>query len=287
MRLGIVGMLPGDFRTHTDEHFDAIAQLNFTGAGFHFPGHLSNEITAQDIAACLARFEKHHIDLAQFAITYPECLFDPDQGIRHTVIEKIKKGIQIAADLNATYCLIRPGSLNPAGSWTPHKENHTPDAWKRLIDTLQHITPTLEQHGVIAIMETHLISILRNPEICREMVDEVGSPNLQLVMDYVNHFETLQQVYHNTERLDHIFDQMGDYSPVMHIKDIAIGKGLVLHINEAIPGMGELDLVHCFQHFQNIFPNNYGLIEHLPIEHIPQANTNTRAIANQAGIPII
>ena len=49
MRLGIVGMLPGDFRTHTDKHFEAIAQSGFTGAGFHFPGHLTGEIRLSDI----------------------------------------------------------------------------------------------------------------------------------------------------------------------------------------------------------------------------------------------
>jgi sugar phosphate isomerase/epimerase len=286
MRLGIVGMLPGDFRTHTPEHFEAISQLEFTGAGFHFPGHLSDDITPADVQQCISRFEKHNIDLVQFAITYPECLFHPDASIRQTVIDKIKKGTQIAADLSAHYCLIRPGSLNPSGSWTPHKDNHTPEAWHQLIDTLQHIMPTLEKQGVIAIMETHQVSILRNPEACIQMVKEVNSPNLKLVMDYVNHFETLQQVYHSQERLNHIFDTMGAEAPVLHIKDIALGKGLVLHINEAIPGTGELDLVHCFQKFENQFPNAYGLIEHLPIEHIPQANANTRQIATQAGVPI-
>lgn len=286
MRLGIVGMLPGDFRTHTDEHFEAISKLGFTGAGFHFPGHLCEEINPADIQQCITRFSNHSIDLVQFAITYPECLFHPEPATRQTVIEKIKKGTQIAADLSAQYCLIRPGSLNPAGSWTPHRNNHTPQAWHQLIETLQQVTPTLEKHGVTAIMETHLVSILRNPEACHQMIETLNSPNLRLVMDYVNHFETLQQVYHSQARLDHIFNVMGPDSPILHIKDIALGKGLVLHIEETIPNKGELDLEYCFQKFQNQFPNAYGLIEHLPIDKIPEATTNTRTIAARAGVPI-
>jgi sugar phosphate isomerase/epimerase len=287
MRLGIVGMLPGDFRTHTDEHLEAISKLGFTGAGFHFPGHLSGEITPSDIQHCISRFSRHNIDLVQFAITYPECLFHPDQAIRETVIDKIKRGTQVASDLSAPYCLIRPGSLNPSGSWTPHRDNHTPEAWHQLIETLQHITPTLEQLGVVAVMETHLVSILRNPESCRQMVETLGSSHMRLVMDYVNHFETLQHVYNSQERLDHIFTEMGAYAPVLHIKDISLGKGLVLHIEETVPDNGELDLVHCFQQFQNLYPDAYGLIEHLPVDQIPEANTNTRAIAAQAGVPIV
>ncbi len=52
MRLGIVGMLPGDFRTHGDSHFEAIQELGFTGAGFHFPGEKASEISASDIDTC-------------------------------------------------------------------------------------------------------------------------------------------------------------------------------------------------------------------------------------------
>ena len=144
--------------------------------------------------------------------------------------------------------------------------------------------PALEKNGVMAVMETHLVSILRNPEACREMVNTIGSPNLRLVMDYVNHFETLQHVYNNRERLDHIFKEMGPYAPVLHIKDIAIGKGLVLHIEETLPGNGELDLAYCFQKFQGVYPDGYGLIEHLPLERIPEATKNTRAIASRVGV---
>ena len=286
MRLGVVGLLPRDFRTLESSHLQTIQDLGFTGGAFHFPAELCEEITTADTDRCRARFAEHNLDLAQFSITYPECLFDPDPEIRNAIIRKIKKGAEIAAGLSAQAFLLRPGSRNPAGSWTPHRDNHTPEAWDRLIETLREIAPTLEQHGVTVVMETHLVSILKNPETCRKMVESVGSPNLRLVMDYVNHFETLSQVYDSTDRLDHIFSEMGVYSPVMHIKDISIGKGLVIHLDETVPGNGELDLAHCFQHFQNHHPNNYGLIEHLKPDLIPEAAANTRAIATRAGVPI-
>ena len=286
MRLGVVGLLPRDFRTLQSPHLQTIQNLGFTGGAFHFPAELCEEITTADTDRCRTLFAEHNLDLAQFSITYPECLFDPDPEIRNAIIRKIKKGAEIAAGLSAQTYLLRPGSRNPAGSWTPHRHNHTQDAWDRLIETLRNITPTLEQHGVTVVMETHLVSILKNPETCRKMVENVGSSNLRLVMDYVNHFETLSQVYASTDRLDHIFFEMGTYSPVMHIKDISIGKGLVIHLDETVPGNGELDLAHCFRHFQNHHPNNYGLIEHLKPDLIPEAASNTRAIATRAGVQI-
>jgi sugar phosphate isomerase/epimerase len=287
MRLGVVGLLPRDFRTLESSHLQTVREMGFTGGAFHLPGELCSEITPSDTERCRTLFSDHNLDLVQFSITYAECLFDPDPEIRKVAIDKIEKGAEIAAGLSAHHYLLRPGSLNPAGSWTPHRDNHTPEAWDRLIETLKEIAPTLEQHNVTVVMETHLVSILKNPEMCQKMVENVGSPNLRLVLDYVNHFETLTQVYASAARFDHIFSTMGSYSPVMHIKDITIGKGLVIHLNETVPGNGELDLAHCFQCFQNIFPDRYGLIEHLKPDLIPEATSNTRAIASQADVPIV
>ena len=286
MKLGIVGMLPGDFRTHEPSHLKAITDLGFTGAGFHFPGDEAGSITPDDIDRSRALFSDANLDLSQMAVTYKECLFDPDPVPRKSAIKKIVDTAAIAAALSAQHFLIRPGSRNPAGSWTPHRENHTAVSWSLFVETLSEVAEGLESHSVIAVMESHLVSILKNPEACVRMVDEVGSPNLRIVMDYVNHFESLDQVYASKARLDHIFDVMGALSPVMHIKDISLGPGLVLHIEEAIPGTGELDLAHCFNCFQTLFPDGYGLIEHLKPDLIPEATRNTRSIAEAAGIPI-
>lgn len=38
MRLGVCGMLPGDFRNITHRHLDAIRALGLTGAAFHGAG---------------------------------------------------------------------------------------------------------------------------------------------------------------------------------------------------------------------------------------------------------
>ena len=63
-------------------------------------------------------------------------------------------------------------------------------------------------------------------------------------------------------------------------------NGLVLHINEEMPGEGELDLAHALRRFDGFYPDGYGLIEHLPMEKIPAANTNVRRIAAENGIDI-
>src|SRR5215212_10403245 len=139
MRLGVVDMLPKDFRTCTPAQIQAITALGFTGFGCHLDGALAFEITAADCAAFKALYSSAELDLAQFSLTYSECLFSPEPSVRDQVIRKIARGIALADQLGAQALLIRPGSLNPAGPWTPARENHSPESLERLIDTLRPI----------------------------------------------------------------------------------------------------------------------------------------------------
>ena len=135
-------------------------------------------------------------------------------------------------------------------------------------------------------METHALSILDLPVKCRRIIEAVGSPNLRLILDAVNHFQSMHQVYHSSEWVNHIFDELGLLAPLAHIKDLKVSNGLVLHIDQTVPGEGELDSALVLQRFNALHPDGYGLIEHLRVEHIPQAVANVRRTAAEAGVAI-
>ncbi|MEZ4679596.1 MAG: sugar phosphate isomerase/epimerase family protein [Caldilineaceae bacterium] len=286
MRLGIVGMLPGDFRTFTKDQLAAIRTLTFTGFGFHLNGDDIFDITPADCRRYHQLMAGEELDLAQFAITYNECLFHPDRAIRDRAIVKINRGTELAAQLGAQAFLLRPGGLNPAGPWTPHRDNHRPENTALLVDTLKPIAQKAKHEGVLLALETHAVSVMDPPEKCRAIIEAVGSDNLRLIMDPVNHFQCLQQVYQSTDWVNHIFDVMGEIAPLAHLKDLKVSNGLVLHIDQEIPGEGELDLALVLQRFDALYPNGYGLIEHLRLAQIPQAVANIRRLAAEIGVAI-
>ena len=285
MRLGVVGLC-GDFRTLTSDEIANIKALEFTGLSFHFRSAEVPSVPPDACSRCVQMLEDAHLDLVQFGITYEECLFHPDAAVRAAAIASVQRGMAIATSLNAHHYLFRPGSLNPDGAWTSHRDNHLPESMERLIDTLKPIAEHAEQHELTLVMETHAVSIMGSPEICREVVERVGSERLRIVMDFVNHFQTLLQVYNSAERINHIFEVMGPVAPMAHIKDISVQNGLVLHLNEEVPGEGELEIGVALKRFDELYPNGYGLIEHLPAEKIPTANGNVRRIAAENGVRI-
>ena len=285
MRLGIVGLC-GDFRTLTSEQIENIKALEFTGLSFHFPSAEIPSVPPEACTRCVEMLETAELDLVQFGITYNECLFHRDAAVREAAIESVQRGMATATALNARHYLFRPGSLNPDGAWTSHRDNYLPESMERLIETLKPIAEHAEQHELTLVMETHAVSIMDSPETCRDIVEQVGSERLRIVMDFVNHFQTLRQVYDSEERLNHIFDVMGPVAPMAHIKDISVQNGLVLHLSEEVPGEGELNLGVALKRFEALYPDGYGLIEHLPTEKIPLANTNVRRIATENGVNI-
>jgi sugar phosphate isomerase/epimerase len=286
MRIGIVGMLPGDFRTFAPDQMQAIRELGFTGFGFHLDGDDVFAITSEECGGYRRFMSGQNLDLAQFAITYGECLFDPAAAVRRAVSAKIERGIEIAAQLQAQALLLRPGSVNPEGPWSPHRDNHLPEHVDQLIETLRPLTKKAETEGVTLAMETHAVSIMDPPEKCRAIVEAVGSERLRLIMDAVNHFQCLQQVYHSSDWVNHIFDEMGPIAPLAHIKDLKVSNGLVLHIDQEVPGEGELDLALVLKRFEALHPDGYGLIEHLRVDQIPTAVANVRRIAAEIGVRI-
>ena len=285
MRLGVVGMC-SDFRTLNQKEIEAIQKLRFTGVSYHFASANIPNVSPEECTRCRFLLEKAGLELVQFGITYTACLFDSRASVREEAIAAVNCGMPVARELGAHFYLFRPGSLNPDGAWTSHKDNHLPESMERLIETLKPIAENAEREEITLVMETHAISIMDSPETCRAVVEKVGSERLRIVMDFVNHFQTLRQVYQSEARLNHIFDVMGPIAPMAHIKDIRVENGLVLHLNEEVPGEGELALSVALKRFDALHPDGYGLIEHLPMEKIPLANTNVRKIAAKNGVKI-
>ncbi len=285
MRLGVVGMC-SDFRTLNQQEIEAIQELKFTGISYHFASSNIPLVSPDEITQCRHLLDKAQLDLVQFGITYGECLFDPRPSVRKAAVKSVNCGMSVAKKLGAFHYLFRPGSLNPDGAWTSHRDNHLPESMERLIETLKPIAENAEREALTLVMETHAVSIMDSPETCKEVVEKVGSNRLRIVMDFVNHFQSLHQVYESEARLNHIFDTMGPIAPMAHIKDIRVENGLVLHLNEEVPGEGELEIAVALKRFDALHPDGYGLIEHLPLEKIPLANANVRKIAAENGVNI-
>ncbi len=143
-----------------------------------------------------------------------------------------------------------------------------------------------EQEGVFIAVEGHVLSCLDTPQRVRELVDAVGSPALKFNYDPVNFTGTVKQVHDTRIILKQLKEWMGPFTIVAHAKDCALGDALVVHIHEVVPGTGTMNYEMFMKDFQELAPDGFFIIEHLPADEALQAQKNVVALAKRYNVPL-
>lgn len=282
MRPGVSGLLPGDPKQITEAHARRIRELGFTGCSVRLPQPDDIEPAALDRVRAL--LSDHGVRVAESGATYP-ALVHPDETARAAAIRQVQTAVRGAKHLDAIYFLIRSGSLNLGGNYWPHRDNHTAQTEARLVDSLRQVCRVAEDEGVTLGMECHVISPLDSPERVRRIIETVGSPALRYNADPVNFVGSFAEAYDTTSLLHRIFDTLGEFIVSAHVKDVCLGNRLVVHIDECAPGEGIFDLATFMRRYEQLRPNGYAMIEHLPDAKIPASKAALDAVLEQVGIP--
>lgn len=279
MKLGVSGLLGDGGR----QAIRGVKELGLAAASWHLP-----DLAAARDFGRLARMREHleqeEIELAQLLPPDHPSLVHPDPSVRAAGVRSLAPVIEAAVALGAGSVYVRPGSLNPAGPWTPHPENHTTAVRERLVESLRTLVPFAERLQMPLALEGHAVSPLDTPAVVREVIDAVGSPVLGFNADPVNFIRTIDQAYSSTALIGELFDLLGDRVVAAHSKDVTVGDRLVVHIDECVPGQGYLDHEMFLRRFDDCCPRGAVLIEHLPSESVPEARRALLEFAARAGL---
>ena len=285
MRLGVAGgIVPRELDAVDHRVASAIAALGLTGVGTHFMGD-------PETLPCVALVRVHDV-LADHDIRivqswgWQQPLIHPDRARRQAAVRTLQHAIRVAADLGADMVMSGPGSLNPRGPWWPHRDNHTPETEDRLVESLREATRACEVHGVPIALECHVTSILDSPERVQRVIERVGSSWIKVSLDPVNFIKDLPTAFDHVALLYDLFDRLGPHILAAHLKDVYVEDRHVVHISETVPGDGLFNFDLFFRRFEEILPDGYGLVEHLPESLIPQAADFVRGKVRDLGIEL-
>ncbi len=268
MRVGVAGFLPTSLAEINDRVVRQARDAGFSGVSLHLTDFSS--VTRADLELVRNMLDNAGLEVAQFNVRN-EPLVSSDETLRRAGVQTMQRACQLARWLNAGNLYVRPGSLNPAGHWTPHPLNTHHSTIARLVHSLREIATTAESEGVKLALEGHVISPLDSPERMREVIEAVDSPALGVNADPVNMVGSLAELYDTTSLVDRLFNHLGKYVVCAHAKDLRYGHSLVLHLDECVIGEGMMDQVRFLQRFYLCCPDGYVLIEHYPPEKIPAA----------------
>jgi sugar phosphate isomerase/epimerase len=283
LRLGVAGgPVPRDPSEVTDDVARDLAGLGVTVLTTHFqpsPQAVGGE-PARRVRQVLA---EHGISIIQ-ATGYNPQLTHPEPGVRAAELERLQRAFGAARDLGAEMIISGCGSHHATHFYGPHPANHQPETRQRLIDSLRQVVPWAEDTGVMLALECHVTTALDTPEHIREVIDAVDSRWVRANFDPVNLLGTFSRVWENGEAMRDMWHVLGPrYVQSAHIKDVVADPELVVHISEAPPGTGLLDLDAFFDVCRNLGEGTAVIVEHLPADQARAAIEVVKAAAAERG----
>ncbi len=285
MKLGVIGMIPSDFRTVDDALCLHIREMGFSGVVAHIAGDpFSCDLDALDHLKDILRH--HALRWVQLWGWYPS-IVTPDARVREAGIRAACEIVRLGALMGVDSIGMRPTSMSTVGPWSPHPANYHTETEVRLIDSLKQIASAAAHDQIPIALECHVLTTLHSPTVIRRVLDAVNSPWLNINFDPVNFVGDLHSAYDLTTLLNHLFDTLGHLAVSAHIKDVVVEDDLVVHIREALLGEGLMDFDTLLTRFEALTPESYAFIEHLPPEKVPQAAAFLRRKLNELGIPIL
>jgi sugar phosphate isomerase/epimerase len=283
MKLGVVGLLP------PWEQIDVgaaqqVRLAGYRGVSIFFQRPLEADPTA--VRNLKSVLDSAGLEVAQ-ANGWYEVLVHSNDQLRAEGIRGLQALTRIGRWLDAKTVYVRPGSLNPQGAWYPHPENYAPRTFDRLVASLRQAAQAAQAEAMVLALEGHVLSLLDTPQRMRDVIEAVGSPALQFNTDPVNFIGTVKDAYDPSRVLDELVTLLGQYTVAAHLKDMAVQDKWVLHIDEVVIGEGTMDYGRLLLQLEQINPDMYGIIEHLPDEKIPQARAGLMRAADKAGVRLV
>jgi len=265
LRLGVAGgplpRYPADVDETLARH---LADLGLSVLTTHFQP--TPEAVATHATRVREVLAEYGLSIVQ-ATGYNPQLTHPDDAVLTSELDRLRAAFDTARLLGAEMIISGCGSRHASAFYGPHPDNHTPVARSRLIESLRRVVPWAEDAGVILALECHVTTALDTPEHIHEVIQSVGSPWVRANFDPVNLLGNFSLVWDNAQAMRHMWQTLGAcYAKSAHIKDVRADPELVVHISEAPPGQGMLDLDTFFEVVAHLGENTAVIVEHLPAD---------------------
>lgn len=206
----------------TQLSFASIAEMGFVPDGnIEIPAYVDEKVLQLIINSA----KKYRVEIAAVNGTFN--MAHPDSAVRAEGLRRFEGFAQAVKTLACGMISLCSGTRNPDSLWSPHCENGTAEAWRDMFETVKAAVKIAEKFGIILAVETEAANIIDTPEKARRLIDDIGSPNLKMIMDCANLFHAGEAYNENVHRImHHAFELFGRDVVIAHGKDIKQSNGI-------------------------------------------------------------
>jgi sugar phosphate isomerase/epimerase len=166
-------------------------------------------------------------------------MIHPDPAMRADGLRRLAVLAGACRDMGTSIVTLSTGTRDPDDPWRRHPDNDSASAWSDLIMAMRQAVRIAEEHAVTLAFEPEVANVVNSAQKGRQLLDEIGSSRLKVVMDGANLFHT-GQLPRVREVLDEAFALLGKDIVLAHAKDLN-RDGEAGHVPA---GQGVLDYDH-------------------------------------------
>lgn len=198
-------------------------------------------------------FAKNEVDIAVLGCYLN--LANPNREQLEKTVHRYMAHIRFASWLGCGVVGTETGAPNETYSFTP--ECHTEEALRLFISNLRPVVKYAEQMGVVLAIEPVYRHIVWNPVQARKVLDEINSPNLQIIFDPVNLLDMAN--YQDREAvIGEAIELLGPDIAMVHLKDFRIEDGRMVSVG---CGLGLMDYTEILRFMKERKPFIHATLE--------------------------
>jgi len=198
-------------------------------------------------------FEKNDVDIAVLGCYLN--LANPNKEQLAQTTHRYMAHLRFASWLGCGVVGTETGCPNETYSYVP--EAHDEEALQTFITNLRPVVRYAEQMGVVIAIEPVWRHIVCNPVRARRVLDEIQSPNLQIILDPVNLLD-ISNYQDQVAIVDEAIDLLGPDVAMVHIKDFRVEDGKLLSVGA---GFGQMDYTSLMKFMKTRKPYIHATLE--------------------------
>jgi sugar phosphate isomerase/epimerase len=204
---------------------------------------------------------------------------------RQTNQEYVRRRLALADAVGARCCVDYLGSVAPGTDFGPHPANLTPETFDLAVQTVRSIIDAVKPRRAKFCLEMMQWVLPDSVDAYLDLIRAVDRPAFAVHLDPVN-IVVSPRIYFDTGSLIRdCFRRLGKWVVSCHAKDIVLHGKLSLHMDEAPPGLGNLDYRAYLTELNRLGDPPPLMLEHLPgPEDYAKARDRVFALARELAI---
>jgi sugar phosphate isomerase/epimerase len=235
MRLGIFAKTFA--RPTLEATLDAVRSCGFECVQFNMAcaglASLPDQIDLDLCHRVRRAFAERKIEMAAVSGTFN--MIHPVAAIRRDGLNRLRILAEACGSLGTRIITLCTGTRDLDDMWRRHPDNDSTTSFRDLTEAMKEAIRVAEETEVTLAFEPEVANVVDSAKKARQLLDEMGSPRLKVVMDAANLFHE-GELARQMEIMAEAFDLLGNDIVLAHAKDLsrdgeagheAVGTGLL------------------------------------------------------------